>query len=60
MEETGRMRSAVARRLSTLASFYKYLARERVHRPEPGDERPPSHPDMGGESAVLRREDDEL
>ncbi|MGH9124759.1 MAG: tyrosine-type recombinase/integrase [Acidimicrobiales bacterium] len=28
MEETGRMRSTVARRLSTLASFYRYLAQE--------------------------------
>lgn len=28
LEETGRMRSTVARRLSTLASFYKYMAQE--------------------------------
>jgi len=30
MEETGRMRSTVARRLSTLASFYKYCEQERL------------------------------
>ncbi len=33
MEETGRMRSTVARRLSTLASFYRYCEQEQlVHR----------------------------
>jgi integrase/recombinase XerD len=30
MEETGRMRSTVARRLSTLASFYKYCEQEQL------------------------------
>ncbi len=30
MEENGRMRSTVARRLSTLASFYKYCEQEQV------------------------------
>jgi len=30
MEETGRMRSTVARRLSTLASFYKYCEPEQL------------------------------
>ncbi len=30
MEETGRMRSTVARRLSTLASFYKYCEQELI------------------------------
>ena len=30
MEETGRMRSTVARRLSTLASFYKYCDQEQL------------------------------
>ncbi len=30
MEETGRMRSTVARRLSTLASFYKYAEQEQL------------------------------
>ena len=43
MEESGRMRSTVARRLSTLASFYKYCEQEQlvgrnpalnVHRPK--------------------------
>ncbi|MDP8961618.1 MAG: site-specific integrase [Actinomycetota bacterium] len=30
MEETGRMRSTVARRLSTLASFYRYCEQEQL------------------------------
>ena len=30
MEETGRMSSTVARRLSTLASFYRYCEQEQV------------------------------
>ena len=30
MEESGRMRSTVARRLSTLASFYKYCEQEQL------------------------------
>ncbi|HEV2070748.1 MAG TPA: site-specific integrase [Acidimicrobiales bacterium] len=30
MEETGRMRSTVARRLSTLASFYRYCEEEQL------------------------------
>ncbi len=30
MEENGRMRSTVARRLSTLASFYKYCEQEQL------------------------------
>ena len=30
MEETGPMRSTVARRLSTLASFYKYCEQEQL------------------------------
>ena len=30
LEETGRMRSTVARRLSTLASFYKYCEQEQL------------------------------
>ena len=30
MEETGRMRSTVARRVSTLASFYRYCEQEQL------------------------------
>ncbi len=42
MEETGRMRSTVARRLSTLASFYRYCEEERLvdHNPAINVRRP--------------------
>lgn len=42
MEETGRMRSTVARRLSTLASFYRYLAQEEFIDRNPAGQRPPA------------------
>ncbi len=42
MEETGRMRSTVARRLSTLASFYKYPRAGAAGRPQPRPQRAPA------------------
>ncbi len=41
-EETGRMRSTVARRLSTLASFYRYCEQEGVINQNPGAQCPPT------------------
>ncbi len=42
MEETGRMRSTVARRLSTLASFYRYCEQEGLRRAQSRRQRPPT------------------
>jgi hypothetical protein len=39
MEQEGRMRSTVARRLSTLCSFYRYCHLEGLLAPEPGRQR---------------------
>jgi integrase/recombinase XerD len=41
MEAEGRMRSTVARRLSTLASFYRYCHVEGILRRNPGQRAPP-------------------
>jgi site-specific recombinase XerD len=41
MEQQGRMRSTVARWLSTLCSFYCYCHPRRPPGPQPGRQRPP-------------------
>ena len=58
MESEGRMRSTVARRLSTLASFYHYCARRRHHGPGSVGQRAPTegrsrvaHPRVGPQRA---------
>ncbi|HSH62387.1 MAG TPA: tyrosine-type recombinase/integrase [Acidimicrobiales bacterium] len=42
MEENGKMRSTVARRLSTLASFSRYCEQGRTDRAQPCGQRPPA------------------